>query len=49
MSTLTTDEVVKIREAFTKTPPEAKPKKVIIRKKTPTTEIPDKEMPVALH
>ncbi|MDL1965514.1 MAG: translation initiation factor IF-2 [Candidatus Desulfofervidus auxilii] len=49
MSTLTTDEVVKIREAFTKTPPEAKPKKVIIRKKTPTTEIPDKEMPVALQ
>ena len=49
MSTLTTDEVVKIREAFAKIHTEAKPKKVIIRKKPPATEIPDKEMPVTLQ
>ena len=49
MSTLTTDEVVKIREAFAKIPPEAKQKKVIIRKKPPTTKMPIKEMPVTLE
>jgi len=49
MSTLTTDEVVKIREAFAKIHTEAKPKKVVIRKKPLTTEIPDKEKPVALQ